>query len=332
MTKRLTPLIFKISQFNPQLTDYVTTIASMYRDNAFHNFEHATHVTMSTHKLLKRVVAPNDDEDDDELNEYTYGLTSNPITQFSLIFCALIHDVDHAGVSNFQLIQEDSPIARLYEHRSVAEQNSIDISWDLLMDPSYSDLRKAIYKNEEELSHFRQIVVNIVLATDIFDKHMKDIREKRWDKAFLYEHQYQPDEDLADAVKERDAPLTKTDGDQLKATIVMEHLVQASDISHTMQHWDIYLKWNERLFQEMTLAYEMGRAPKEPASVWYEGEMIFFDKYIIPLTKKLDECGVFGVSSDECLNYATQTESYGSIPVKKSSNVSRRIMPPKRRN
>ena len=30
----------------------------------------------------------------------------------------------------------------------------------------------------------------------------------------------------------------------------------------------------------------------------------FFDFYIIPLTKKLKECGVFGVSSDEYLNYA----------------------------
>jgi hypothetical protein len=29
------------------------------------------------------------------------------------------------------------------------------------------------------------------------------------------------------------------------------------------------------------------------------------DNYMIPLTKKLRECGVFGVSSDEYLNYAT---------------------------
>ena len=28
------------------------------------------------------------------------------------------------------------------------------------------------------------------------------------------------------------------------------------------------------------------------------------DNYIIPLAKKLKECNVFGVSSDECLNYA----------------------------
>lgn len=43
---------------------------------------------------------------------------------------------------------------------------------------------------------------------------------------------------------------------------------------------------------------------KDPAEFWYKGEFGFFDFYIIPLTRKLKECGVFGVSSDEYLNYA----------------------------
>jgi hypothetical protein len=38
--------------------DYVSIIATMYRDNPFHNFEHASHVTMSVVKLLSRIVAP----------------------------------------------------------------------------------------------------------------------------------------------------------------------------------------------------------------------------------------------------------------------------------
>ena len=39
-----------------QLRLYVTTVAAMYRDNPFHNFEHASHVTMvrMTHSLLPR--------------------------------------------------------------------------------------------------------------------------------------------------------------------------------------------------------------------------------------------------------------------------------------
>jgi len=74
----------------------------------------------------------------------------------------------------------------------------------------------------------------------------------------------------------------------------------------SLQHWHIYRQWNESLFREMSLAYREGRAEKDPAEFWYKGEIGFFDYYIIPLAKKLKDCGVFGVSSAECLNYAVQ--------------------------
>jgi hypothetical protein len=89
-----------------------------------------------------------------------------------------------------------------------------------------------------------------------------------------------------------------------KATIVIEHLMQASDVAHTMQHWHIYVKWNARLFKEMYTAYKEGRAAEDPSENWYKGEIGFFDFYVIPLAQKLKSCGVFGVSSDEYLNYA----------------------------
>lgn len=56
----------------------------------------------------------------------------------------------------------------------------------------------------------------------------------------------------------------------------------------------------------MYIAYKNGRAEKDPSTFWYQGEIGFFDFYIIPLAKKLKECGVFGVSSDEYLQYAQQ--------------------------
>jgi hypothetical protein len=43
-----------------QLSLYVATIALMYRDNPFHNFEHASHVMMSVSKLLSRIVSTED--------------------------------------------------------------------------------------------------------------------------------------------------------------------------------------------------------------------------------------------------------------------------------
>lgn len=87
---------------------------------------------------------------------------------------------------------------------------------------------------------------------------------------------------------------------------VIEHLLQASDVSHTMQHFHVFRKWNERLFLEMYLAFKNGRSTADPSKFWYKGEIGFFDFYVIPLAKKLKECGVFGVSSGECLDYATK--------------------------
>jgi len=276
--------------------------SQLFQDNPFHCFEHASHVTMSVVKLLSRIVQADDkiEETEDKtdaiealLHDHTYGITSDPLTQFSCIFSALIHDVDHTGVPNLVLVKEKAPVAAVYGNKSVAEQNSVDISWGLLMAPEYSALRGAIYSDESEMERFRQLVVNSLMATDIMDKDANLFRKARWEKAFNEEKQAECNESKLDSINR-------------KATIVIEHLIQASDVSHTMQHWHIYSKWNERLFEEMFKAYKEGRTEKDPAENWYEGEIGFFDFYVIPLAKKLKACGVFGVSSDEYLNYAQQ--------------------------
>jgi hypothetical protein len=75
------------------------------------------------------------------------------------------------------------------------------------------------FEVEEELRRFRQLVVNTVMATDIVDKELQALRKTRWETAFSKTKM--PDElDM-----------------NRKATIVIEHLIQASDVSHTMQHW-----------------------------------------------------------------------------------------------
>jgi hypothetical protein len=284
-----------------QLEMFVTWIASMYRANPFHNFDHASHVLMSVIKLMSRIVAPSDLLQKTEtqkkskvaatLHDHTYGITSDPLTQLACAVSALIHDVDHTGVPNAQLVAEKTDVAERYKERSVAEQNSLDLAWNTLMEPQYTELRAAIFTNDSERGRFRQLVVNSVLATDIVDKELKELRNVRWDKAFKPEQQSSKDANPRDAVNR-------------KATIVIEHLIQASDVSHTMQHWHVFRKWNQRLFEEMHAAYRAGRAAKDPSEFWYQGEIGFFDFYIIPLAKKLKDCGVFGVSSDEFLNYA----------------------------
>lgn len=291
-----------------QLREYVTTIALTYQDeNPFHNFSHASHVGMSVAKLLSRIVAPDIElrGGQEQLHDHTYGITSDPLTQFACVFAALIHDADHPGVPNSQLVKEGTAMALTYEGKSVAEQNSINLAWGILLEDKYAELRKAICKTKQESSRFRQLVVNAVCATDIIDKDLKADRNKRWDKAFSLEAK-----SVEFSVNDEDSDWENDDEDDYvhqtnrKATIVIEHIIQASDVAHTMQHWHIYIKWNERLFDEMYKAYMEGRAAKDPTPEWYKGEIGFFDFYIIPLAQKLSECGVFGVSSDEYLNYA----------------------------
>lgn len=320
------------------LQDYVTCIASMYQDNPFHNFEHASHVTMSVNKLLARIVAPSRFEMTPEasssnsntpefgestqlvqqaacrsstaklsrshsktvsLHDHTYGITSDPLIQFACTFSALIHDVDHPGIPNSQLVIEKPSLATRYRNRSVAEQNSLSLAWDLLMDSNFTALRDVICPTKTELGCFRALVVNSVMATDIVDIDLKELRNKRWEKAFS---------SSSDTLIESPQDTTNR-----KATIVIEHLIQASDVSHTMQHWHIYRKWNQRLFHEMYRAFLAGRTTTNPADFWAEGEIDFFDHYVIPLAKKLKNCGVFGVSSDELLTYALTNRDEWSV-------------------
>lgn len=124
---------------------------------------------MSVLKLLSRIVAPSDlgsvGDQQQNLHDHTYGITSDPLTQFACSFSALVHDVDHTGVPNAQLIKENMTIAALYKNRSIAEQNSLDLSWNLLMDSCFSELRAALFSNQEELKRFRQLIVNIVMVS-----------------------------------------------------------------------------------------------------------------------------------------------------------------------
>ena len=80
-----------------ELRGFIRTISHLYHNNGFHNFEHASHVTMSVCKLLSRIIMPSDvvyeiDEGTKKnekklsgeiastLHDHTYGITSDPVS------------------------------------------------------------------------------------------------------------------------------------------------------------------------------------------------------------------------------------------------------------
>jgi 3'5'-cyclic nucleotide phosphodiesterase/Adenylate and Guanylate cyclase catalytic domain len=288
------------SSVKQEVQTFVVRIAELYRDVSFHNFEHASHVTMSAGKLMKRIMNPEEIDITQESAEIarsvhlkTYGISSDPLMQFAVVFSALIHDVDHTGFTNKELIDSNASVVTEYGGRSVAEQNSVEVAWSVLMHDEFAGLRSCIYSSGEEKQRFRQLVVNAVMATDIADKELQRLRKSRWDATFS---------------PETTSTLENKELADRKATIVFEYIIQASDVIHCMQHWLTYQKFNARLFEERYVAW-LQTAPAgtdDPSKGWYAGEIWFFDNYIIPLAQKLHECGVFGVSYYESLSYAQQ--------------------------
>lgn len=115
---------------------------------------------------MSRIVAPTatDIAEGKDLHDHTFGITSDPLTQFACVLSALIHDADHPGVPNAQLVKEQTEEAQKYNGQSVAEQNSVDRCWNLLMSSGYAELRKTIYTTKNGLERFRSLVVNSVMG------------------------------------------------------------------------------------------------------------------------------------------------------------------------
>lgn len=296
-----------------QLRDYVAAVSNAYHDNQYHCLQHASKVTTALTKLLSRIVATSLDELDAELGEeygeeddsledvqvtdnmaamlhhHTFGIASDPLTQFGLVFAALIHAVDHQGFTNKDELEAHPGLSVPYRNRSMVEQRSINKAWKKLMEPEFKELRRCIYKDEVELKRFRQVVVNAVLATDIDDTELQTLRMTRWEKTFSSGVRMTGRDTLTDVNR--------------KATIVIEQLMQAAHIIHTMQPWIVYEKWSRRHYLEMHVAFKGEDSAIDPSTSWLKSELEFFDNYAIPLSVQLKDCDAFVVNQDEFLNY-----------------------------
>ena len=169
------------------------------------------------------------------------------------------------------------------------------MAWDLLTDDAYADLRSAIYQSDEEKNLFRQILVNCIVSTDLFDKDLKQRFDSRWNVAFSRSRA-----PLEDHARHRN----------LQATLIVETLAQASDIAHAMQHWQVYRKWNIRLFEEVYQSFADKRLDDDPTEDWFQNEVDFFDNFVLPLVRRLHDCGAFvAASTDSHRDYADQNRT-----------------------
>lgn len=280
----------------------------------FHNFAHATQVVVSVIDLIECVtVGPSSTEEEAHSKHVkTFGISSDPFVHISIAvsglledvwrtqvcfqIAALIHGMGHVGLSNQQLIRLNTPEAIKYNGRCVAEQHSCFLSRPLVLHPEFDQFRACLFDSKpQNIAKYRKFMVNAVIATDIGDKELRDMRQRRWSKTM--EQGLYPTPGTC--------KWTKQDTDR-RATIILEYLIQASDIVHSMQSWEMYTKFNRRLFRELYCTFVTGENDVDPRLDWFQGEIGFFDFYVIPLAQKLHDCQVFGERGEELLRCARE--------------------------
>jgi len=121
----------------------------------------------------------------------TYGLKKDPLLHLAFLFSAFVHDVDHRGVTNRQLVLEGDELAIMYNDQSVAEQRSLAVTFSLFCKPKYNALMSLMVgsdendqKNVESYMRFRSTVIDLVLCTDIASPERVQIIKSKWKEAF----------------------------------------------------------------------------------------------------------------------------------------------------
>mmetsp|Transcript_39074 Transcript_39074/g.94478 ORF Transcript_39074/g.94478 Transcript_39074/m.94478 type:complete len:717 (-) Transcript_39074:77-2227(-) len=255
-----------------ELRDFMLAIANGHGRNEFHNFHHASHAAHIADLLLQSL----EKESDEDRN-----IAFDPLVRFAVVLCALVHDVGHSGVPNHRLKVEKPELAEKYSNKSIAEQNAIDMTWRIFMSDDFQNLREFMFGSSvAECKKLRDLMVNGIMATDFENPVLKALRKRRWKKASTCK--------------------------STKATLIMEHVLQISTVSHSVQVWEIFLEWNERQFWEAYLAFLEERSSKDPSESWYEDQLKFFDNLVLPLTETGTETGVWDILSDQLFQQATR--------------------------
>lgn len=226
----ITPLVIS------QLRHYVGVICGQYHiptDVPYHNVEHAYHVFLSANKLLDLMLCETPEKSDGGNDNRaaaikpakgrrsrrrcsvdrkvpkprpTFGIKSDPLSQLAFLFSAMVHDVDHTGISNRQLVLEMDDLAILYNDQSVAEQRSLAVAFTTLKRSGYGELRGVLFpitnvipasiggegaraapaagSGNEDFFKFRKLVIDLVLVTDIASPERTQIVKSKWKEAF----------------------------------------------------------------------------------------------------------------------------------------------------
>ncbi|XP_060557678.1 dual specificity calcium/calmodulin-dependent 3',5'-cyclic nucleotide phosphodiesterase 1A-like isoform X4 [Ruditapes philippinarum] len=199
-------LITKFKINNSVLDSFLLAIETGYSKykNPYHNLVHGGDVAQTVHTILSQ-------------SKLVNWLTDLEV--FATIVAALIHDYEHTGTTNNFHIQTSSEVALLYNDRAVLENHHISAGFKIMRDEESNILSNL---SKEEYREFRNLVIDMVLATDM-SYHFQQIKNMK--------NLLSMPENI----------------DKSKALSLVLH---CADISHPAKDWDIHKRWTDLLLEE----------------------------------------------------------------------------------
>eukprot|EP00760_Papus_ankaliazontas_P001295 PhM_4_TR10440/c0_g1_i1/m.96374/K13293/PDE4; cAMP-specific phosphodiesterase 4 len=195
-----------------RLVAFTSKISTMYKDTLpYHNAAHAADVLQAVHVFLQTTT----------MEHY---FTSSEIV--ALLIAAIIHDVEHPGVSNQFLIATEDDLALQYNDSSVLENHHLRVAFHVLRHREYNILE---YATDADRRHIRNIIIDLILGTDM--KHHFSILstlKQKWSASSG--EGATPSEDTRRCV--------------LKAVLA------CADMSNILRPQKLYFRWVSRLFRE----------------------------------------------------------------------------------
>ena len=128
---------------------FITEAHKGYRNNPYHNWRHAFDVTQMAYCLTRQT---------------SLGKALKGLELYALMLTALCHDIDHGGKTNDFLVDTDSPIALLYNFKSVNENHHCTHTFTMLSKDEFNMLGALSIEDKRAV---RKMMIACFKATDM---------------------------------------------------------------------------------------------------------------------------------------------------------------------
>lgn len=249
-----------------QFINFFTSLESGYNNLPYHNKIHAADVLHACYYLttssVPGIVQLDSSEFKTNIKKRTHftplsrtgsqfclnnkngylGKNFTPLELLALFCSAAMHDYEHPGRNNQFLININSPLAVLYNDKSVLENHHVSSSWCLLKSDPKNNFLSNLEPNEWKL--FRSMVIEFILATDL-SKHSGLIT------------------DFEIKIKNTNETSTlpglnwQSETDRL---LIGQMIIKLADINAPLKEKNLHIQWTERICEEF---YQQGEEELE---------------------------------------------------------------------